>query len=115
VNWKEVEKRPEPAPEKPDGEFTDLFGRPPQGNSAPGPLPATASIERFAPSVVQVDEFARVIASRPASSQPKAPLVVNEPESTAAQKKPSPTILFVVIAAILILSGCAIYFFVIRK
>jgi hypothetical protein len=118
VNWKEVENRPEPAPEaKAPGEFTHLFGRSSQA-SAPSPAPATpaaAATQRFAASAVQIDEFARIIGSRPPSSQPATPRPATGSEARPDHKGPALTMLFVVIAVILILSACAIYFFVIRK
>jgi hypothetical protein len=124
VNWKEVENRPEPAPEpKAPGEFTHLFGRSSQA-SPPSPTPAAPSVpfapappvaERFASSVVQVDEFARIIGSRPPSSQAPTPTPANDSEAITDHKGRSLTILLVVIAAILILAGSAIYIFVIRK
>ncbi len=115
VNWKEVENRPEPAPEpKGSGEFTQLFGRPSQASS-PQPPAAAPVTERFAPSVVQVDEFAKIMGSRPPSSQPKTPTLENESEAKTVRKSPALTILFVVIAVILMLAAGAIYFFVIRK
>jgi hypothetical protein len=117
VNWKEVEKRPEPAPEpKPAGDFTQFFGRMSAASAGAGPVPAAPpAAERFAPSVVQVDEFAKIIAPRPASSRPQAAGVADDPEPAAKPKGPALAILLVVIAVILLLTGCAIYFFVIRK
>jgi hypothetical protein len=97
VNWKDVEQRPQPAaPTKAVGEF---------------PPP-----DRFAPSVIQVDEFAKIVAPRPASSQPQAAAAAaDDPEPSSNPKGTALAILLAVIAAILILAGCAIYFFVVRK
>lgn len=97
VNWKEVEQRPEPPAEtKAAGEF-------------PSP-------DRFASSVIQVDEFAKIIAPRPASNQPQAATAAaDDPEPSPNPKGPALAILLAVIAAVLLLAGCAIYFFVIRK
>jgi hypothetical protein len=116
VDWKEVEQAPEPAAEtKAAGEFTHLFGRVAQPQAAPAQTPAAPPRERFAPSVIQVDEFAKIIAPRPASSQPQAAAsAADDLEPAANRKGPALTILLVVIAAILILAGCAIYFFVVR-
>ena len=116
VNWKEVEQRPEPAAAtKQAGEFTHLFGQIAQPEAVAPKMPTAPQPERFAPSAIQTDEFAKIIAPRTASSQPHAPGPANDPQPAGDSKAPTLTILLAVIAAILLLTGCAIYFFVIRK
>ncbi len=137
VNWKAIENQPAPLPpSKAPGEFTRMFGRSermspgqasgsggkesatnlfPDSRSASGPKDATG----------QVDDFAKIFAQSPTVSEPKPAAATPAPPVSAPIKPvippaakpagPPVLVLIVILAAVLVLAGCALYYFVFRK
>jgi len=134
VNWKAIENQPPPpaAPKGP-GEFTRMFGR--AQTAGKGPLPEGGATDLFqssrpaspaANSATQVDDFAKVFAQKPNAAEPTAaasvqvqasPAPAAKPVVPAAVKPAGPpmVVLVIIILAVVVLAGCALYYFVFRK
>jgi hypothetical protein len=137
VNWKAIENQPTPlAPPKAPGDFTRMFGRPER--VSPGPAPGSGGQESAtnlfpnsrsgsAPkdATGQVDDFAKIFTQSPTVSEPKPAPATPPPAASAPIKPiippvakpagPPVLVLIVIIAAVLVLAGCALYYFVFRK
>ncbi|MDQ2775408.1 MAG: hypothetical protein M3Y57_10910 [Acidobacteriota bacterium] len=139
VNWKSIENQPAPlAASKAAGEFTRMFGRservsPGQAPGSGGKESATNLFPSSKPALApkdttgQVDDFAKIFAQSSAVSEPKPP-AATAPQAQPASAPMKPVIpavakpagppvlvLIVIITAVLVLAGCALYYFVFRK